>query len=76
MVVQKGNLMTQLSLIRASLESGQVLTPLDALHKFGCLSLSQRIGDLERQGLAVEHIPYRTPSGKWVMSYCLLRIPY
>lgn len=69
--------MTQCDLIRASLECGETLTPLDALTRFGCLSLSQRIGELEREGgMAIEHVPYTTPTGKHVMSYRLLRVAY
>lgn len=35
------------------LAKGHSLTPLTALNKFGCLSLSQRIGELKRQGWPV-----------------------
>ena len=34
--------------IRAHLESGRYLTPLEALYKFGCFRLSARIYDLRR----------------------------
>lgn len=36
------------------LAKGHSLTPLTALKQFGCLSLSQRIGELKRQGWPVE----------------------
>lgn len=47
--------MTQCELIKASLEAGEILTPLVALTRFGCLSLSQRVGDLEKEGMLIEH---------------------
>ncbi len=39
--------------IRAMLESGGRLTPLEALNKFGCLRLSGRIYDLKKQGMNI-----------------------
>jgi Helix-turn-helix domain len=36
--------------ILMALKQGQKLTPLVALQQFGCLSLSQRIGELKRKG--------------------------
>lgn len=42
--------MTQAQAILAALESGRVLTPLDALREFGCMRLGARIYDLEQQG--------------------------
>lgn len=68
--------MTQTQAIRAALESGATLTPLDALQRFGTLRLSERIRELEREGMLVEHEPYVTSSGKRVMSYRLLRIAF
>lgn len=32
---------------------GRWITPLDALRLFGCMSLSQRIGNLRREGVKV-----------------------
>jgi len=36
--------------IKAHLESGRYLTPLEALYKFGVFRLSARVFDLKRQG--------------------------
>ena len=40
------------------------LTPLDALHMCGCLSLSQRCGELRRAGVPVQDKWVCLPSGK------------
>lgn len=45
---------TQNKLIRQYLESGKVITPLDALYKFGCFRLSARIYDLRSEGMNIE----------------------
>ena len=45
------------------------LTPLDALHMCGCLSLSQRCGELRRAGVQVQDKWVCLPSGKRVKSY-------
>ncbi len=39
----------RLNILRA-LASGAMLTPLDALKKFDCLTLSQRVTELKEQG--------------------------
>lgn len=48
------------------------ITPLDALGEVGCLSLSQRCGDLRREGLHVIDRWHDLPNGKRVKSYRLL----
>lgn len=45
------------------------ITPLDALKHAGCLSLSQRCGDLVRSGHKVQKRWVRLGNGKRVMSY-------
>jgi hypothetical protein len=47
----------------------QWVTPLDALNKAGCLSLSQRAGNFAAQGLNVQKRWVDLPNGKRVMSY-------
>jgi hypothetical protein len=47
----------------------QWLTPLDALNKAGCLSLSQRCGELRREGFRVTDKWVTTPTGKRVKAY-------
>lgn len=47
----------------------QWVTPLVALEKANCLSLSQRCGDLRRDGVKVLDKWVKTASGKKVKSY-------
>ena len=63
--------MTQRQEILAYLESGDVLTPLIALEKFGCMALSQRCGELIRQGHPIERVWTKLKNGKTVKSYFL-----
>jgi len=42
--------MSQQNKILSHLRAGRVLTPLDALHRFGCLRLSARAFDLRGAG--------------------------
>jgi hypothetical protein len=44
-------------------------SPLDALRQAQCLSLSQRVGSLSRQGYQVEKEWHKLPSGKTVRRY-------
>lgn len=44
---------TQTAQIRAALERGEALTPLDALDRFGCFRLGARIYELRKEGLPV-----------------------
>jgi len=46
--------MNQSDAILKYLQAGHSLSPLEALHKFGCLRLGARIWDLKRQGHAIE----------------------
>ena len=47
----------------------QWVTPVDALNKAGCLSLSQRCGDLRHDGIAVMDKWVHLPNGKRVKAY-------
>jgi len=62
--------MTQEQRILERLKLGFALTPLDALHRFGCFRLSARILDLKRQGhdIATESAKIH---GKRIASYRL-----
>ena len=51
------------------LQQGGSLTPLEALNLFGCLSLSQRIGEFERDGWPIKADPFKTPGGATVARY-------
>ena len=44
-------------------------TPVDALKKAQCFSLSQRVGDFKRDGIPVEDKWVNLPSGKRVKAY-------
>lgn len=46
--------LSQLSRIKAHLERGESITPIDALNLYGCFRLGARINDLRRLGLPVE----------------------
>lgn len=45
------------------------VTPLTALQAVGCLSLSQRCGELRRDGVLVLSKWHTTPAGKRVKAY-------
>lgn len=45
--------LSQNRLIKAALENGESLTPMDALRRFGCFRLGARIADLKKQGLNI-----------------------
>lgn len=55
---------SQNSKIKAYLQSGKSLTPLDALYMFGCFRLGARIYNLRKQGLDIksESIEVTSPS--------------
>lgn len=63
--------MSQTTAIRAALEAGDILTPLDALQRFGCFRLAARVRELRAAGLHVLTVPTRTLSGKTVAGYRL-----
>jgi Helix-turn-helix domain len=46
--------MTQCERILKHLESGQPLSPLEALRRYGCLRLAARISDLRSRGHEIE----------------------
>ena len=63
--------MTQNDAIRAHLESGRTITPLDALRDYGCFRLAARIDDLRRTGLCIT-TEYEHRNGKKYASYRLI----
>ena len=60
---------SQNAMIRAALEAGDRLTPLDALKRFGCFRLGARIYDLRREGMASEKRMVEVGDGKHVAEY-------
>lgn len=63
--------MSQESDILGYLMDGGTLTPLDALHMFDCLTLSQRCTALRQQGYPIRSEMIKTPTGKRVAQYRL-----
>jgi hypothetical protein len=47
---------TQNDLVLDALLAGDVLTPLDALRRFGCFRLAARVADLRSRGFQIETI--------------------
>ena len=62
--------------ILSHLEKGKTITPLEALHKFGCLRLGARIYELRKEGYEIDSKPYKTKSGKYVSMYWLKEKPF
>lgn len=63
--------MSQELKILMALKSGERLTPIDALERFGCFRLSGRILDLRRQGYEILTEMIETNTGKHIASYFL-----
>ena len=62
--------MTHREQIRAHLESGRSITPLDALRDFGCFRLGARIEELRKAGMRIETEMLPDPqTGKRYASY-------
>lgn len=65
---------TQMDMILESLLLGEKLTVLDGVVRFKCLSLSQRVSDLERKhGWTIYREMITTDSGKRVAQYSLYK---
>jgi hypothetical protein len=61
---------TQNEKIKAYLNKGKSITPMDALNKFGCFRLSARIKNLRDEGLKIA-TNYVTKGNKTFASYKL-----
>lgn len=68
--------MSQIDTLKAHLEAGNSITPLQALELCGSLRLSERIRELEREGMLIDHEMVKLPSGKRVCRYSKLRVAY
>lgn len=55
------------------LAAGRTLTPLQALNRFGCLALSQRITQLKGRGHRIQSELVKVRGGKRVARYALER---
>ena len=62
--------MSQTESILEHLRTGASITPLEALRLCGCLRLSERVRELEAQGVAIAH-HWQGVGRKRVMSYRL-----
>lgn len=62
--------MTQTDAIRAHLQSGAPITPLEALDRYGCFRLAARIIELRREGLDIETVT-ETRNGKKYAKYVM-----
>lgn len=67
--------MTQTESILAHLQSGESLTPLDALNLFGCFRLAARIKELRDEGHAIDMTLEDDGGGKHYARYSLARKP-
>ena len=61
--------MSQKERILDYLMQGHTLTRLEALDRFQCMSLSQRVGELIRLGNPIKREFIRTPTGKTIKEY-------
>lgn len=55
--------------ILSALQNGERLTPLLALQRYACLSLSQRVSEFKRQGWPILSRMVPLPSGKKCCEY-------
>ena len=56
--------MTQTNKILEHLLTGEELTPLEALEKFGCFRLAARVYDLRKEGIDIQERIVHSPTGK------------
>lgn len=65
--------MTQKDKILGYLKTGEAITALDALNKFGCLRLASRILELKDIGYIIKSATITLLNGKRVSSYWMSR---
>ena len=68
--------MTQNAKLLTYLESHGSITTLEAMERLRILRLSQRVIELERLGILIEHLPEKTQSGARVIRYRLNKVAY
>ena len=61
--------MKQTELLKRHFDKGKSLTVLEAIEKFGIYALSQRCGDLRKEGYPVDGEMVPVGAGKRVMRY-------
>lgn len=62
---------TQKAQVKAWLEDGKSITPIEALNRWGCFRLAAVINRLRNDGMDIVTEKYLTPSGKYVARYSL-----
>lgn len=69
---------TGIEQVRAALERGERLTPLDALNRFGLWSLASAIHALRKQGMAIDaeliDVGTRNGGSARVAQYCIASV--
>lgn len=63
--------MSQTDQILHALQHGEVVTPIDALQRFGTFRLAARISELREQGYPIRTHKVRTRAGKTIAAYAL-----
>lgn len=63
---------SQCDRLLAALQTGETITPLDALARFGCFRLAARVGELREAGHSIETDLVEF-NGKHVASYRMAR---
>lgn len=64
---------SQTVLILNALQKGRKLTPLDALHDFGCFRLCARIWDIKRMGYEVNKQMINVANNRRVAQYSIAK---
>jgi|TARA_R110000772_G_C12965314_1_gene403927 hypothetical protein len=64
---------TQNAAVLTYLKSGNQITPLEALHKFGCFRLAARIYELRQEGHQIEKVSIDVGKRRLVASYSLIK---
>lgn len=65
--------MSQIDKILKHLKSGKTLTPIQALNKFQCFSLAQRIANIKELGYNVKTDMVKIASNKRIAKYKLVK---
>ena len=68
--------MTQTDTLKAAFDRGETLTVAEALTLYGIYALSQRCGELRREGYPLESELVEIPNGKHVARYSKFKCAY
>ena len=69
----EGSSISQRMAILAHLKNGNTITGLEAIDRFGCIKLSNRISELRSSGHDIKDQWIETPTGKRVKQYFMER---